>query len=62
MEPIDIDEPKIHELFKFIKNKQFNDLFEYISSVDEIFEYLRLHKIQINLNKSNNKLSFTRVL
>ena len=39
-----------------------DDLFEYISSVDEIFEYLRLHKIQINLNKSNNKLSFTRVL
>ena len=33
-----------------------------ISSVDDIFEYLCLHGIQINLNKSNNKLSFTRVL
>jgi hypothetical protein len=32
-----------------------------ISSVDDIFEYLCLHGIQINLNKSNNKLSFTRV-
>jgi len=44
------------------KISSVDDLFEYISSVDEIFEYLRLHKIQINLNKSNNKLSFTRVL
>jgi hypothetical protein len=43
------------------KISSVDDLFEYISSVDEIFEYLRLHKIQINLNKSNNKLSFTKV-
>jgi len=38
-----------------------DDLFEYISSVDEIFEYLCSHGIQINLNKSNNKLSFTKL-
>jgi len=43
------------------KISSVDDLFEYISSVDEIFEYLRLHKIQINLNKSNNKLSFTKL-
>lgn len=44
------------------KISSVDDLFEYISSVDEIFEYLCSHGIQINLNKSNNKLSFTRVL
>jgi len=38
-----------------------DDLFEYISSVDEIFEYLCSHGIQINLNKSNNKLLFTKL-
>jgi cysteinyl-tRNA synthetase len=43
------------------KISSVDDLFEYISSVDEIFEYLCLHGIQINLNKSNNKLSFTKL-
>ena len=43
------------------KISSVDDLFEYISSVDEIFEYLCSHGIQINLNKSNNKLSFTKL-
>jgi len=62
MEHINSDDVKDVKTISSIDTiSSVDGLFEYISSVDEIFEYLRLHKIQINLNKSNNKLSFTKL-